>query len=65
MEYVRDTCHPQGEPGLHVVSRALDPSRGFAGKYRQGDEKKIEPGPTAVCADFPSAVQLILEQLDS
>ncbi|KAJ8286791.1 hypothetical protein GJAV_G00043320 [Gymnothorax javanicus] len=33
------------------------------GKYRAGDENKISPLPLATCADFPQAVDYILEQL--
>jgi len=33
------------------------------GKYLDGDEHKIEPPPTAVCDDFPAAVEFILQNL--
>ncbi|XP_064164243.1 haloacid dehalogenase-like hydrolase domain-containing protein 2 [Anguilla rostrata] len=33
------------------------------GKYRAGDENKINPLPLATCAGFPQAVDYILEQL--
>lgn len=33
------------------------------GKYRPQDEAKINPKPTAVCADFPEAVAQIIEKL--
>ena len=31
------------------------------GKYLTGDEAKISPPPSAVCEDFPQAVDLILQ----
>lgn len=33
------------------------------GKYREGDETKIEPLPAFVCKDFPQAVDTILNTL--
>ena len=33
----------------------------FLGKYRHGDESTITPPPKAVCDDFASAIELILE----
>ncbi len=32
------------------------------GKYRVGDESRIEPPPTAVCDDLPAAVDWIVER---
>ncbi|ELT98745.1 hypothetical protein CAPTEDRAFT_90925, partial [Capitella teleta] len=31
------------------------------GKYRSGDESKVDPGAYGVCKDFPAAVEKILE----
>ncbi|XP_063216637.1 haloacid dehalogenase-like hydrolase domain-containing protein 2 [Bacillus rossius redtenbacheri] len=33
------------------------------GKYREGDEAKISPAPSQVCADFAQAVAVLLEEL--
>ncbi|XP_038078171.1 haloacid dehalogenase-like hydrolase domain-containing protein 2 [Patiria miniata] len=33
------------------------------GKYRHGDEDRIQPGATAVCRDFPEAVEHILSKM--
>ncbi|CAI9587395.1 unnamed protein product [Staurois parvus] len=33
------------------------------GKYREGDEQKIEPAPHLTCASFPEAVDHILKDL--
>lgn len=35
------------------------------GKYRQGDEHKIDPPPANVCDDFPQAVDAILQELSA
>lgn len=32
-----------------------------SGKYREGDEQKINPPPSVVCSNFPAAVDYILE----
>ncbi len=34
----------------------------LTGKYREGDEKTIEPSPSVVCEDFSEAVDLILSR---
>lgn len=33
------------------------------GKYREGDEKKIDPPPAFVCEDFPRAVDAVLQTI--
>eukprot|EP00644_Phytophthora_capsici_P018717 jgi/Phyca11/12470/fgenesh1_pm.PHYCAscaffold_182_\ len=35
------------------------------GKYRRGDEAKIDPSPSYVAEDFPNAVEWILERLNN
>ena len=32
----------------------------YVGKYRERDEERISPLPTAVCDDFSAAVELVL-----
>lgn len=34
----------------------------MTGKYREGDEKSIDPPPYCVCENFAEAVELILSQ---